>query len=173
MENPQLGIHVRRENLESSPSPSTGPIQQFLKCLFYNDRRLQKRRLCGQGHALTSFSFSFSSSICWSSASAWSLPSNCLLSSSAFIRSSASLRARSYSFSDRLFSSSLVASCYMDPKEPRRSVSVIRPAKTQFPTTVPHLDISTPEWVVPLSSSVTLAKGASSWALLSRWEPWE
>lgn len=74
--------------------------------------------------ALTSISFTFSSSICWSSASAWSLSSSCLLSSSAFIRSSASLRAVSYSFSYRFFSFSSVASCYMGPNESRRSVSI-------------------------------------------------
>lgn len=158
--------------LESSVPLHRTFSAQLSKCPFSNNRRLQERRPCGQDHALTSFSFSFSSSICWSSASAWSLPSNCLLSSSAFIRSSASLWACSYSFSYRLFSSSLVASCYMDPKEPRRSVSVTQPANTQFPTAVPHSDVSTPEWVIPLISRVTPGEGVSSWTLFSWWEPW-
>lgn len=86
--------------------------------------------------ALTSTSFSFSSSICWSSASAWSLSASFLLSSSAFIRSRASLRAISYSFSYRFFSSPSVASCYMGPNE-HRSASFTA-SKNPTPASMPQ-----------------------------------
>ena len=64
----------RRGSDEVVPGTSVFPchlrMEQLLKRLFPHNERLRVRRPWWPGHALTSISFAFSSSICWRSTSA-------------------------------------------------------------------------------------------------------